>query len=67
MLRIVWEYFEYDLGTDNSFCQVLTNSGYGNAIKVCGACISGKFPTNLHQNLKKAHRTQYLELLVKEE
>ena len=64
----MWEYFEYDPVTDKSFCQILTSVSSGSdVIDICGTCVSGKFPTNLRQHLKKGHPTQYSELMVKEE
>ena len=66
---VVWEYFEYDLVREKSICQVLKSPTLedGDTSDICGQAISGKFPTNLKQHLKKVHPEQHSELMEKEE
>ena len=65
---LVWEYFEYDPVTKKSVCQVLSAASVdSSASDICGHSVSGKFPTNLRQHLKKAHPSEFSELPLKEE
>ena len=65
---LVWDYFDYDPVADKSVCQVLsTSSQNSDAIVICGSSVSGKFPTNLRQHLKRCHTAQFSELVLKEE
>ena len=60
---LVWEFFEYDPVTKKSVCQVLSApSADSSASDICGHSITGKFPTNLRQHLKRAHPSEFSEL-----
>ena len=68
---LVWEYFKYDDQLKKSLCQVLksptsSDSGRLSNPLVCGHEITGKYPTNLKQHLKKSHPGLYADLQKKE-
>lgn len=65
---LVWEYFKYHKSTNQSVCQILsTQSTDTSASDICGHAISGKFPTNCKQHMKKAHPSEFSELCCKED
>ena len=66
---LVWEYFEYDSLTNTSVCQILSappldSSSSGD---ICGHSVPGKFPTNLRQHLRTAHKSEFSEFTRREE
>lgn len=66
---LVWEYFEYDPLTNTSVCQILSAPSLDSSSNadVCGHSVPGKFPTNLRQHLKKAHKSEFSDLTRREE
>ncbi len=59
----VWDYFLYDSVTNISTCQILSCASSSES---CGHSITGKYPTNLKQHLKKVHPEEYKEIETKE-
>ena len=54
----VWSFFTYDAATEKSICQVELSDHV-----ICVHNISGKYPTNLKQHLKRSHpEAQYYRL-----
>ena len=68
---VVWHYFVYDQDKNKSVCQIEVTRDHGDhsgpSKEVCGAAVTGKYPTNLKQHLRKDHPAQYQEALHKEE
>ena len=54
----VWNFFEYDATTENSVCQVELSEHV-----ICAHSISGKYPTNLKQHLKRCHPEAHSQVL----
>ena len=63
---VVWDYFIYDSIMNKSTCQILVTSDSNSGTKLCGHSITGKYPTNLKQPLKKTHLNEYKEVESKE-
>ena len=64
----VWDYFTYD--SVSSLCKVDVMAGDREpdlSKKSCDHTVSGKFPTNLKNHLKKHHPTVYENVLRNEE
>ena len=57
----VWDYFTYDAQSNKSLCQVESESG-----KICGHAVSGKYTTNIKSHLRKAHLSEFDEVVLKE-
>lgn len=60
----VWNYFVYVEDSDKSVCQVPVGLSDGSG--VCGHAVSGKYPTNMKQHLKRSHKAEYDEVLRQE-
>ena len=58
----VWDYFTYDAQSNKSMCQVEGEKG-----KICGQTVSGKYTTNVKSHLKKAHPSEFEEVVSKEQ
>ena len=64
----VWDFFTYDSEKNRSLCQVGASSSGdepGSSKTSCDHPVTGKFPTNLKNHLKKHHPTEYAEVLQK--
>lgn len=65
---LVWEYFEYHKLTNQSVCQILSSQSTDtSASDICSHAISGRFPTNCKQHMKKSHPSEFSELCRKED
>ena len=58
----VWDYFTYDAQSNKSVCQVEDEKD-----KICGRAVSEKYTTNVKNHLKKAHPSEFEQVVLKEE
>ena len=63
----MWDYFLYNSDTNKSVYQIMVKvSDSDTNLKLCGHSVTGKYPTNLKQHLKRAHLEQYKQVEKKE-